>query len=76
VKLKFNVIEHHPDDDPDCGGDYTDIEIVYSGVKIASYGDSYHDQGSEKVKGFIDGVRWMTGESPEVEYNDVADREI
>lgn len=59
-KLNVTVITHYPTDDPDCGGDYANIDIVDAkGKTIAAYGDYYHDKGQEKVQGFLDALRYL-----------------
>ena len=82
MKLKLKVLTHFPKDDPDCCGDYYDIELirVEDGKKIGEWGDYYNDKGLE---GFVDGLRWALdhyvemASRPEVEisYTNVADRD-
>ena len=74
--MKLKQVTHFHVDDPDCGGDYIDVELLdEQGNVIAEYGDYYHDKGDEKIEGFIDGVEWATGEKVNLEMKDVSDRE-
>ena len=85
MKLKLEALTHFPKDDPDCGGDYYDIELirVEDGKKIGEWGDYYNGKGEEKLEGFVDGLRWALdhyvemASRPEVEisYTNVADRD-
>ncbi len=40
------------------GGDEQEIHLELDGKIIAKYGDYYHDKGSEKARGFIDGYAY------------------
>ena len=76
----MTILEHHQKsedgEDDDFGGDYWDLEILdENGACIKTYGDAYHDRGSDKAEGFIDGMRYVSNEEIKVEYKDVADRE-
>lgn len=42
-------------------GDEWGIEVELNGEVIVEYGDYYHDKGSERAKGFIDGVIYVKG---------------
>ncbi len=72
----FTILEHHEKGD-DCDGDYWDLEILdENGACIQTYGDTYHDKGSDKALGFIDGVNYANREEiVKVEHKSVADRE-
>jgi len=72
-KLIFNEIWHYSNDDPDFKSDYYYIEIWHYNIKIATFGDSYHDRGSDKLDGFIKGIEWTTGKEVEVVRRNVAD---
>ena len=79
--ITFTILEHHEMDEDgggDCGGDYFDLEILdENGVCIQTYGDAYHDNGSDKAEGFVDGVRYAnSGEEIKIKYADIADREV
>lgn len=74
--MKLKQVTHYPKSDPDCDGDYYDIELLSeTGMVIVEYGDYYHEKGEEKMEGFIEGVEWVLGEKVKVERVDVADRE-
>lgn len=87
VEIGLIQITHFPKDDPDCDGDYYDIELRdENNDKIVGYGDHYHDSGQEKMEGFIQGFRHVLeavidkvgGNSTLdilIEYRDVADRD-
>lgn len=75
--LPLTIRTHYSTDDPECYGDYHSIDLVdsVSGRVIQSYGDYYHDKGSEKVEGFLDGLRFL-GVSVKVTREDVADSNL
>lgn len=61
--MKITVITHYAEEDTDFYGDYYSIEIVdEKGETIYFKGDWYHDNGKEKVEGFIDGLKYILGE--------------
>lgn len=79
-KKNVTVITHFDkDEDPDCSGDYREIEIKIEDeftTWIETYGDAYHDRGKEKVEGFIDGLKYAFGKrNVKVKYISVADWE-
>ena len=45
----------------DFGGDYTSVEVAFDGKTVAEYGDYYHDKGSDKAEGFVQGVAFALG---------------
>lgn len=57
--VQIKIVTHYDRDDIDCSGDYASIDIYLNGTKIKSYGDYYHDKGSEKVDGFLDGLTML-----------------
>lgn len=74
--MKITKITHYHIDDPEFCGDYCDIELFdEAGNRIADYGDWYHDNGHERVEGFIEGVEWITGKKIKIKRIDIADRE-
>lgn len=73
---KFKVITHFTEDDEDCSGDYSSVSIEdEKGSVVASYGDHYHDKGTEKAEGFIEGVKFALQEDIEVEEININDAE-
>lgn len=73
----IKVITHFPTDDPECDGDYYDVEVFdQCGTRIVAYGDGYHDRGEEKVDGLIAGLRYESDEEIKVVRVDIADREV
>jgi len=74
--MKFRAVWHYCKDDPDCGGDYSGIDLFDGGSKkIASWGDHYHDKGADRLEGFVEGVEYVTGSEPVIEHEHVADAE-
>jgi len=61
IKENFlTVITYYHPDDKEFMGDYHSIEILDStGVVVMNYGDHYHDKGSERAQGFIEGILWV-----------------
>lgn len=60
--IHITKIIHYWEEDKEFQGDYASIELIRDDTHkiIATYGDSYHDNGREKAEGFIDGVEWAT----------------
>jgi hypothetical protein len=50
----FIIYSVFPSED-DFGTDEWEIHLELDGEIIAKFGDYYHDKGSEKAKGFIEG---------------------
>ena len=75
--MKLKIIEHYFMDDEDCEGDYAWVEVfdVDKKILMQTYGDYYHDHGDDKAEAFVDGVRYMAGESVKVKYESIADSE-
>lgn len=60
-KKEFDFIgtTYFMEDDEDFSGDYSWIELRRpNGELVVWYGDYYHDKGSEKMDGFLDGVKF------------------
>ena len=55
--MTIRVLTHYLKSDPQFQGDYVSVEIFANGLKLKSYGDYYHDKGTEKVAGFLDALR-------------------
>ncbi|KKN53952.1 hypothetical protein LCGC14_0596900, partial [marine sediment metagenome] len=55
---EFIIYNVYPKED-DIGGDEWGIYLVLNGEIIVKYGDYYHDKGSEKALGFIDGYTYI-----------------
>ncbi len=72
----YNV--YHCEDE--IGGDEWEIHLELDGKIIVEYGDYYHDKGSEKVKGFIDGYtyakNWKKKEDYIIKYDNKVDENI
>lgn len=56
---KIEVIVHYEEDDIQCHGDYTGVDVVIDGEVIKEYSDYYHDKGLEKANAFIEGIVYM-----------------
>ena len=63
----FIIYSEYPSED-DIGGDEWGIQVELDGKIVAEYGDYYHDKGSEKAIGFIDGVAYTMGWKEKVDY--------
>ena len=74
TRRELRVVTHFSKEDPECAGDYWSVEVFdEAGKSIATFGDAYHDKGEHKIEGFLKGVAWLTGVSPAVTREDVAD---
>lgn len=72
--MKIEVVTRYSVDDPLMNGDYCSVEIRNDGKLLASYGDSYHDSGKEKAKGFIDAWLLFCPDEPKhIDFKSVAD---
>lgn len=77
AQIEILIITHYAKDDPQFVYDYCDIEIFVDGKLVKEYGDYYHDNGKEKVEGFIDAYKDIYGKDTIfVLERDVADRGI
>lgn len=59
------VTIHYPKSDKEMWGDYYGVTIdIACGDKRfhMAYGDSYHDKGLEKAKGFVDALKTLYGD--------------
>ena len=66
------VVTHYAKDDPKFLGDHVGIQIFVDDELAAEYGDNYHDEGSPKMSGFIDGVQAVRGDV-DVTFKEIAD---
>ena len=72
--IKMKAIFHYAIDDTECCGDYYSIDLYDNNNKLAAYwGDDYHDDGEDKLDGFIEGVEWAMGEKVKLEVQHIAD---
>ncbi len=56
--MELTILKHYSKDDIDFIGDYWKVEVFdETGKCIYVKGDHYHDKGTEKVEGFIDGYQ-------------------
>jgi hypothetical protein len=74
LEVTVVVTTHYLKEDEDCLSDYCSVDISIDGIKIAEYGDAYHDRGREKSQGFIAAIQTFHP-SWGVQYNSVADFE-
>lgn len=73
--MKIKIVTHYAESDLDFSYDYLDIEIYVDDVCVQQYGDHYHDKGSEKVDGWLDGFKFaMKWKNLNVQHINVADR--
>ena len=49
-------------------GEMGAIHLEFNGHIVAKYGDYYHDKGSVKVLGFIDGFAYIKNWKEKVDY--------
>ena len=78
VDRRVRVVTHYCERDPECIGDYDGIEIFVDNQLVKTYGDYYHDKGSEKAEGFVEGLSWLEeryGARAQVEHVKKADRQ-
>jgi hypothetical protein len=64
--IELQVVTVYECEDVEQWSDYNSVHIMLLGQKeqdvdlqIAHWGDDYHDQGRDKAKGFVQGVRWL-----------------
>lgn len=72
---EFIIYSVYPSED-DVGGDEWGIEVVLNGILIAEYGDSYHNKGSDKALGFIDGYTYAKSMRKGVHYTIKYDNKV
>lgn len=51
------IVTRYGNDDPRCIGDYCEVQVFLNGALVKTYGDWYHDHGSDKAAGFVDGLK-------------------
>jgi hypothetical protein len=51
---KFKALYVFEDEDS-FGGDYLEVRLLLNGEHITTFGDEYHDKGSEKVEAYVEG---------------------
>ena len=64
---EFIIYSVFPDED-EIGGDEWEIHLELNDKVIVKYGDYYHDKGSVKAKGFIDGYAYAKNWEKKVDY--------
>ena len=67
------VVTHFCSDDPECDGDYCQVDLMIDDKMVKSWDDYYHDQGIEKCKSFIEGMEFVQGNPILVRGIDIAD---
>lgn len=72
-QIIFDVIWHYDEDDKRFLGDYYGIEVFFEGKKIIEFGDGYHDEGRDKLRGFMRGVEWHSSKKVILNERHVAD---
>ncbi len=71
------ITVHYPKSDKEMDGDYYDVTIDLTLGKLhyqQTYGDYYHEKGTEKVQGFVDALKLIYGSKFPIIRADVADR--
>ena len=51
--MDIKVVTHYPVSDPECHGDYWDIEMFIEGDLFLEFGDDYHNKGQAQVEGVL-----------------------
>lgn len=75
---KFKKLNVYPCEE-DFGGDEYEYRLLLNGKEVARYGDDYHDKGSYKIDGFIDGYCFAKGidrDTVEVTAENFADENV
>lgn len=70
---EVRVMTHFCSDDVECDGDYCQVDLMIDDKVVKSWGDYYHDNGSEKCASFIEGMKFVQGSSILIHNIDVAD---
>jgi hypothetical protein len=73
--LKF-VVESVFHDEEDFGCDEVGFKVKLNGEVVATFGDYYHDKGSEKSEAWIDGYCFAKGVKPDVTRVEVVDKDF
>jgi len=74
--IKIEIITHFPTDDPDCDGEYYDVEVKMNRVVAAEFGNYCDDKGQDRAEGFMACIKHLF--KPKgyfLEEKSVADRE-
>ena len=56
---EIKIITHYYNIDTNFGGDYAGVSVYLDNVLVKTYGDYYHDKGTEKSEGFLDGIKYI-----------------
>lgn len=64
---EFIIYSVHPSKD-EIYGDAWEYHLELNGKIIVKYGDYYHDKGSEKCLGFIDGYAYLANWKEKIDY--------
>ena len=77
--IKFIAVFHYHKEDEECLGDCWDIELFEANPindpPIMKWRDDYHDNGQNKLEGFLEGVAWALDKEVECDIQNVADRD-
>lgn len=71
MKIKIIQIFGYYDEedyDGDCGGDYSEVEVLIDDVVVVTYGDYYHDKGDVAADAFVAGYLFALDVTYEIEY--------
>ena len=74
--VKLLAIVHYAEEDTKFQGDYFAITLKDGlGETIAKFGDAYHDNGFDKLDGFVLGAAWAFNRPVTVARENIADGE-
>jgi hypothetical protein len=77
--MVITIRTHYLREDTEFIYDYASVDVLVDGAVAVSYGDYYHDKGSEKAQGFVAAVEWLhankhlTDPKLEIKHEEVAD---
>lgn len=71
--IEITIVTHYEADDPECGRDYTEVDVYLDGALKKSFGDAYHDDGLVKAESWVEGYVAGRGCMHSLSRRDVAD---
>ena len=75
--MKVRVLSVHPKKE-NFGYDAYAYRVEIDGKVVAEYRDDYHERGSDRCQGFIDGYFLAKGFAvrPKIEYKEIVDKGV
>lgn len=71
--LEFHAVWHYAKHDKEFDGDYYLVELFRDGKLVTVFGDWYHDKGHVKLRSFLDGIEYITGNKVVYTKEEIAD---